>query len=106
MNRLTLQDFINLKQKNNLDRIASDDKFMLDKNKTTINDTRIDPYDKELIKKLEEEKRMNMKPETRRVYDMLNGLKTKSREQKLQDAFDAYDNFMMPQNGQQRRNSE
>eukprot|EP00943_MAST-04B_sp_MAST-4B-sp1_P001155 g1155.t1 len=93
--------FISIKKKKNVDRIVTDDKFMSDNDKKTVNDTRIDPYDKELMKKLEEEKRMNMKPETRRVYDMLNGLKYKTREQKLQDAFDAYDNFMMPQNEQQ-----
>ena len=41
---------------------------------------------------------MKMKPETRRVYDMLKGLKNKTREEKLRDAFNAYDNFMTPQN--------
>ena len=61
-------------------------------------DALVDPYNSELMSELEEKKRMKMKPETRRVYDMLKGLKNKTREEKLRDAFNAYDNFMTPQN--------
>ena len=58
----------------------------------------VDPYNTKLISELEENRRMKMKPESRRVYDMLKGLKNKTREEKLRDAFNAYDNFMTPQN--------
>ena len=69
-------------------------------------DALVDPYNSELMSELEEKKRMKMKPETRRVYDMLKGLKNKTREEKLRDAFNAYDNFMTPQNQNDGRNYE
>ena len=37
-----------------------------------------------------------MGTEQRKVYEMLTGLRSKSREQKLNDAFAAMDNFMKP----------
>lgn len=88
----------------------NDDPFMVNKGSKSIyeeafrsdyrgeSDALVDPYNAKLMSELEENKRMKMKPETRRVYDMLKGLKHKTREEKLRDAFTAYDNFMTPQN--------
>ena len=56
--------------------------------------TDFDPYDQTEKKAREDRKKEAMGPEQRKVYEMLNGLKTKSREEKLNDAFTAMDHFM------------
>ena len=94
----------NNKDSNKFDRSVLDDVF--NKNQNLKKDDLFDPYNKQEIEELEHKKRMNMKPETRRVYDMLKGLKNKTREEKLKDAFDAYDNFMMPNNQQEQQESK
>ena len=94
----------NNKDSNKFDRSVLDDVF--NKNQNLKKDDLFDPYNKQEMEELEHKKRMNMKPETRRVYDMLKGLKNKTREEKLKDAFDAYDNFMMPNNQQEQQESK
>ena len=56
--------------------------------------TDFDPYDQTEKKAREDRKKEAMGPEQRKVYEMLNGLKTTSREEKLNDAFTAMDHFM------------
>ena len=56
----------------------------------------VDPYDLTAAEAREEKKKEAMGTEQRKVYEMLTSLRSKSREQKLNDAFAAMDNFMKP----------
>ena len=105
-NNNTTTPFVDIKNNENSVVYNNNNKDSNNKNQNLKNDDLFDPYNKQEMEELEHKKRMNMKPETRRVYDMLKGLKNKTREEKLKDAFDAYDNFMMSNNQQEQQESK